>query len=426
MRALRMAIVATAAWLLFAPGADAAGVQLVGQQRIDARMLELTLRTPAVSGPTKVRVLLPSGYGRGTRRYPVLYLLHGAVDNYRSWTDKGDAEALTAGRPLIVVMPDSGPGGGYVNWWNGGLQGPPAWETYHLRQLIPFVDRRFRTVGRRAGRAVAGLSMGGFGAMSYAARHPDLFTAAAAFSGAVDTGNGGIKAVTGDAVYGPTATQQVRWRGSNPVDLAPNLRGVQLSLRTGDGRPGGPFGGGPDGIEAVVHTANVTLHQRLRALRIPHLWDDYGPGTHTWPYWRRDLQQTLPRLMAAFRRGSRPTARFTYRAISPRYRIYGWRVAVKRPALEFSTLRSHARNGFSLTGSGTAHVVTARLFPARTRVLVTARFSFGKPRHTVVRADPSGRLTLTLTLGPGNTAQEDTAGARTSRYTTRVALTRAR
>jgi S-formylglutathione hydrolase FrmB len=420
-----MAIVATATWLLFAPAADAAGLRLVGQQRLDSRLLELTLRTPSVSGPTKVRVLLPSGYGHGTRRYPVLYLLHGAVADYRSWTDQGDAEALTAGRPLIVVMPDSGPGGGYVNWWNGGLGGPPAWETYHVRQLIPFVDRRFRTVGGRAGRAVAGLSMGGFGAISYAARHPDLFSAAAAFSGAVDTGNAAIRAVTSDVVYGPRATQQVRQRGSNPVDLAPNLRGVQLTLRTGDGRAGGPLGGGPDGVEAVVHGASVTLHRRLRALRIPHLWDDYGPGAHTWPYWRRDLQQTLPRLLAAFRRGDGPRARFTYRATSPRYRIYGWRVAVKRPALEFSELRSHGRRGFSLTGSGTAQVVSARLFPAGKRVAVTARFSFGTPRHTVVRADPSGRLTLTLTLGPGNPAQEDTEGARTTRYRTRVLFTAA-
>jgi diacylglycerol O-acyltransferase / trehalose O-mycolyltransferase len=218
----------------------------------------------------------------------------------------------------------------------------------------------------------------------------------------------------------------VRWHGSNPVDLAPNLRGVQLTLRTGDGRTGGAFGGGPDGIEAVVHAAGVSLHRRLRSLGIEHLWDDYGPGAHLWPYWRRDLDQTLPRLLAAFRRGAAAPDRFTYRAIAPSYRIYGWRVAVKRPALEFSALRSHGRHGFSLTGSGTARVVTAPLFRPRRRVAVTARFSFGRPRRTVVRADPSGRLTLILTLGPGNSAQEYTAGARTTRYRTRVRFAAAR
>ena len=426
MRALRAAIVATAVSLLVAPAASASGLRLVARQSLDDRLQELTLQTPAVSGPTKVRVLLPAGYGQGTRRYPVLYLLHGGVDDYRSWTDKGDAEALTAGLPLIVVMPDTGPGGGYVNWWNGGLGGTPAWETYHVRQLIPFVDRRYRTVSRRSGRAVAGLSMGGFGAMSYAARHPDLFGAAAAFSGAVDTNNPAIQAVTPPAVYGPRATQAVRWHGSNPVDLASNLRGLQLTLRTGDGRVGGPFGGGPDPVEAVVRGASLSLHTRLRTLGIPHVWDDYGPGSHSWPYWQRDLRQTLPRFLAVFRRDAAAPVRFDYRAIAPRYRIYGWRVAVTRPALEFSALRSRGRQGFSLTGSGTAHVVTARLFRPRTRVAVTARFSFGHPRRTVVRADPSGRLTLTLTLGPGNRAQEYAPGARTTRFRTRVSLAAAR
>ena len=313
----------------------------------------------------------------------MLYLLHGAVDDYRSWTDKGDAEALTAGRPLIVVMPDSGPGGGYVNWWNGGLRGPPAWETYHVRQLIPFVDRRFRTVGRRAGRAVAGLSMGGFGAISYAARHPDLFTAAAAFSGAVDTGNAAIRAVTSDVVYGPRDTQQVRQRGSNPVDLAPNLRGLQLTLRTGNGQAGGPFGGGPDGVETVVHGANVTLHQRLRALGIPHLWDDYGPGAHTWPYWRRDLQRTLPRLLAAFRKAAAPPARFTYRAIAPRYRVYGWRVAVKRPALEFSELREPCPERLQPHGE--------RHRAGGDRAAVPRRQAGGRDRPLLLRKAPAHR-----------------------------------
>ena len=93
---------------------------------------------------------------------------------------------MTAGQPLIVVMPDGGRGGWYSNWHNGGRGGPPAWESYHIGQLIPLVDRRFRTVAARRGRAIAGLSMGGFGAFSYAARHPDLFTAAASFSGGLD------------------------------------------------------------------------------------------------------------------------------------------------------------------------------------------------------------------------------------------------
>ena len=97
---------------------------------------------------------------------------HGAVDDYRSWSDKGDVEAITAGSDLIVVMPDSGAFQGYVDWFNAGRFGPPAWETYHVGELIPWIDANYRTLASRRGRAIAGLSMGGGGAMHYAAKHP--------------------------------------------------------------------------------------------------------------------------------------------------------------------------------------------------------------------------------------------------------------
>jgi enterochelin esterase-like enzyme len=72
-------------------------IQLVSSQQLDSRLTELTLSTPALKKPTHVRVLLPEGYDGSAQRYPVLYLLHGALADYRSWTDAGDAEAITAG-----------------------------------------------------------------------------------------------------------------------------------------------------------------------------------------------------------------------------------------------------------------------------------------------------------------------------------------
>jgi S-formylglutathione hydrolase FrmB len=131
-----------------------------------------------------VRILLPVGYGHGDQRYPVLYLLHGAGDTYASWTIKTDVTAFSAQFPVIIVMPDAGhnsQAGWYSDWKDGNYQ----WETYHLGLLMRWVDRHLRTIPH--GDAVAGLSMGGFGAMSYAARHPGLFRVAASFSGAVDT-----------------------------------------------------------------------------------------------------------------------------------------------------------------------------------------------------------------------------------------------
>jgi S-formylglutathione hydrolase FrmB len=146
--------------------------------------------------------------------------------------------------------------------------------------------------------------------MSYAARHPDFFAAAASFSGAVDTNHAGVQAVVEletladggqpGAIWGPYASDEVYWRAHNPVDLAENLRTVEVQLRTGNGLPGGRHGGGLDVQEIGVSQAMATLHERLVALGIPHLYDDYGPGAHTWPYWRDDLAATLPAIAAAF------------------------------------------------------------------------------------------------------------------------------
>ena len=391
------------ALLVVTAGAPAAraGLREVGARRLDARLLELTLRTDALAAATRVRVLLPTGYrAGGRRRYPVLYLLHGALNDERAWTTMGDAERLTAGLPLIVVMPDSGASGGYTDWYNNGSGGPPRWETYHIDELLPFIDRRLRTVGTRAGRAVAGLSMGGFGAMSYAARHPDRFVAAAAFSGAVDTNNPLDIAVTGAEVFGPRDTQEVRWRGRNPWDLAENLRGLRLVVRTGNGETGGPFGGG-DIVEKVVHQMSVSFHERLGRLGIAHVWDDYGPGGHSWPYWQRDLRRTLPIMMKVFARPPRPPARVTFTAVEPRYSVYGWRVAWHRPspAPAFTALRGATRNGFALRGAGTATVTTpAGLLRRRAPYAVTiTRGGTVVRRHA--RSDAAGRLRVAADLG---------------------------
>ena len=418
---MRLVALAAAVWLALAAAAVAAPpLKLRSERRLDDRLVQLQLRSSHVRGPTEVRVLLPEGYTRSRRRYPVLYLLHGALDDYTAWTAKGDAERLTAGLPLIVVMPDSGPGGGYTNWFNGGAGRPPAWESYHIGQLLPFVDKRYRTTGSRA---VAGLSMGGGGAMSYASRHPDRFVAAASFSGAVDLTNPAIVSVTGDGPYGPFATQEIRWRAHNSVDLAENLRGLALTIRGGNGQPGGPLGGTQiDPLETVTHQAETALHERLGRLGIAHVWDDYGAGNHTWPYWRRDLRLTLPSLMRRLARGPAKPARVTFTAAESAYDVHGWRVTTRRRALEFSTLRDAGRHGFRLTGSGSATVATPALF--RGCGLVGVEISDARGRRTARLRATGGRLRVTVGLGPSNRYQQFTAADRRTGHRSRTARVR--
>jgi S-formylglutathione hydrolase FrmB len=279
------------------PAPAAGGITVVAERRIDPRLSEWTLRTPALDIETRVRILLPAGYrAHPERRYPALYLLHGRGGDDRDWTRYGAASRITARTPLIVVMPDAGRDAEYTDWYRGGTPILPRWETYHVGQLVPWVDARFRTIAARRGRAIAGLSMGGFGALSYAGRHPATYAAAASFSGALEIGS--------DDAWGTRTAERAQWRAHLPVDLAPRLRSLALvELRTGDGAPGpldrrGTERGCPACvIERALHPMNIRMHERLRGLGIRHVWDDYGAGTHAWPYWRRDLRETLPDLM---------------------------------------------------------------------------------------------------------------------------------
>lgn len=377
------------------------GLTALSRIVLGPRLVEYELRSTALGRRSGLRVLLPDGYAEGTA-FPVLYLLHGGGDDFRSWTDKGGATEATESVPMVVVMPDAGNGGFYSDWVRDDAHGRPKWETYHLTELLPWVDATFRTDARREGRALAGLSMGGFGAMSYAARYPDLFVGAASFSGAVDTNlytfipniAAGRDGGAPGAIWGDRRTSAIRWRAHNPWDLAGNLRGMALAVRTGTGLPGplNERGTRPDPVESIVCHESFRLHTKLRRLRIPHEWH-CGNGTHDWPYWTRDLRATLPLLCRTFDHPPAALTSFEHTSAEADYEVRGWTVHMTRPVTEFSTL-SAEKNRFSLTGRGSATVRTAPSFrPDDVHMVVVDGQSLA------VRADAEGRLTVPLRLG---------------------------
>ena len=402
-----------AALALAAPAhaAGARDIHVVSKTRVTARLSRLTVTTPALDFPAQVDVLLPDGYKRHPhRRYPVVYLLHGSFDDQTSWTKKGNAEKLTAGLPLIVVMPQAagkGQGGGWASdWRNEGRGGPPKWETFTIGELVPWVDRAYRTVARRPD--VVGEEIHrecGFGIVD----QTKIVTAASELArNVVVYGLGGTMTCetladggrTPDAIWGPRATDEIYWRAHNPVDLAGNLAGMVLAVRTGNGQPGPYDQGGPpfDPIEEGVHEMSVSFHQRLVELKVQHVWDDYGPGTHSWPYWRRDLQRDLPRFMATFAHPPRPPSPFSFRSADAAFSVYAWRVSIKRPAAEFAELARARWRGFTLRGSGGAQVVTPSAYRPRRSYAVTIG---GTARR--IPADRRGRLHIPVDLGTGRT-----------------------
>ena len=160
-------------------------------------------------------------------------------------------------------MPDGGSWGFYSDWYGTDpAYDPaqaPAWTEYHVSELIPWIDANLPTIAEREGRAVAGLSMGGYGAMSYASRFPDLFRAAGSFSGVVNPdfgypyGNAFLTLASlyfdnqrlRNCVWGDMATQRVHWEGNDPAYLAESLAGTSLYISSGGGDVDKPAGSRP-------------------------------------------------------------------------------------------------------------------------------------------------------------------------------------
>jgi hypothetical protein len=259
--------------------------------------------------------------------------------------------------------------------------------------------------------------------MTYAARHPDLFAAAASLSGFLDSdflpasllvtatplADGGGP----DAIYGPRSTQEIRWRGHNPKELAANLRDVDLQVRTAEGIPGvdelPATGAGFDCVvEAGVAQTTHAFHDRLAALGIPHVFKDYATGCHTVPNFQREFADALPGIERVLAHPQPDPATFTYRSIEPRFTVWGWQVdADPARALEFLGLTDAGRDDATLTGSGTTTVTTPPFFAGLRAVDVVQD---GVRRTLAPGAD--GRLRLAVGLGPAHPHQQDTAAAR--------------
>ena len=303
------------------------GITVGGWRWITGRTLEVDVTTAKVSansvhGPHRVRITLPNDYFQsGTTRYPVLYLLHGgAGGNSAQWSSGGGAvEAITNNRPIITVMPDGGKVGWYTNWvsQSGGAQ---AWRDFHVDQLIPWIDANLRTVAAKSGRAIAGLSMGGFGAVRYAQDRPDLFAYVASFSGAVDLNDSGTRSVIGQQAaqngYSPSAPFgspfppfDTTWKALNPVSRASRLAGVGVALYAGSGINDG------DAIEGRWPSAD-RLHNALTAAGVPHFFWNYGrpgpsvpygcDGGHNFSCWNFALNDALPRMLAVLQAPAPP------------------------------------------------------------------------------------------------------------------------
>nr|WP_258543925.1 alpha/beta hydrolase family protein [Streptomyces ipomoeae] len=270
--------------------------------RLGPRTLDVSVPSAALGRSAPVRLILPSSFDtHPDRRYPVLYLLHGAHDDYTSWTRETDIEAFTEGRELIVAMPDAGPTGIPTVWRDG-----PDYETFQITEVPALLARQYRASGVRV---VAGVSTGGYGAMAHAARHPGAFAAAASYSGILDTMAPGVPALM-DAIvgrenlsprslWGNPLVNVLTWLDFNPRTRAEGLRGTPLYVSSGSGVVGGIGDWLPEALESALWPSAHAFTDTLAMLRIPVTTHYYAGGGHSWTYWKREFGASWPMLAGA-------------------------------------------------------------------------------------------------------------------------------
>jgi S-formylglutathione hydrolase FrmB len=345
----------------------------------------------------RASVLLPDGYDRGTRRYPVVYLLHPTGGDYRIWLEPEGGAIRTVARGLdaIVVMPEAGLGF-LSNWWNDGRRADPAWERYYLEELIPLVESRYRILPERRWHAIAGYSMGGMGALFLAGQRPGYFGTAVSLSGFVSIQRPYLQPLWGPAagvdyeqLWGPSTGFYAT--GHNPAALTDNLRHTRLVVTAGDGkpRPGVPLGpAGPAGVpfqamlEAEVRMESDDLAAAARAsgVDVSYLTHD---GIHDWPYVREDLGTAIDR--GLFRRVPDAPSAWTFGTVAQVGEAWGLRFAFARPPEEVVTLRRD-RDVLAGEGSGTITVTT----PAGCTLTAELPFRVSLPAAAECRQRPNG------------------------------------
>lgn len=253
------------------------------------RVQTIQFESKLVGQTLPYNVLLPVDYNRPAtkaKRYPVLYLLHGLTGHYTNWLEKTRLADYAVPYDFIIVMPEGNDG-----WYTDSATVPAdKYESYIVDELIPDVSKRFRVSSAREGRAIGGLSMGGYGALKFGVKHPAMFVFVASLSGALDAASwtqadlGGFEAIWGSlaSAYGATGSAT---RAANDLSkLYDELSTERIA--------GLPFIYLDCGTEDLLLKTNRDFANLLLTRKIPHEYRQL-PGNHSWTYWDAQVQEVL-------------------------------------------------------------------------------------------------------------------------------------
>jgi S-formylglutathione hydrolase FrmB len=232
-------------------------------------------------------VVLPGTYleeDQSGRRFPVLYLLHGLTGNFTNWGRRANLVGYSKKYNLIIVTPE-----GENGWYTDNLtKDGDKFESYIVKELIPEIDKRYRTIGRRNERAIAGLSMGGYGAIKFGLKYPEMFYLVGSFSGALGAASVTEKQIPGavgrtiDEIFGP-AGSEIR-KANDPFDILRRATREQVKAF--------PFMYLDCGTEDFLFQNNREFVDLLLEKKVLHEFRQL-PGGHNWTYWTAQLEEFM-------------------------------------------------------------------------------------------------------------------------------------
>jgi S-formylglutathione hydrolase FrmB len=254
---------------------------------ISQATLSLELHSKLMARSMPYRVVLPNDYyskEKASERYPVVYLLHGLTGHFDNWTDKTKLAAYAAQFGFIIVTPEGGDG-----WYTDSVSVPnDRYETYITGELIPEIDKKFRTAAGRNNRVIAGLSMGGYGAFKFGLKYPEKFILAGSFSGALgatslnekNAGEWIAKSIA--SVFGDEASET---RRANDIFRIVREMPAEKAKEL-------PFLYFDCGTEDFLARNNRDFMNLLVEKKIRHEYRQL-PGGHNWIYWDNQVQEFL-------------------------------------------------------------------------------------------------------------------------------------
>lgn len=253
-----------------------------------ATVADDSIMSKAIDAKMRFHAVLPVGYRTSHERYTTIYLLHGFGGDHTDWIERSGLVRYASEYKFIVITPD-----GHNSWYTNSADKKKNYEDYIINELIPYVERKYRTLSARHGRVVAGLSMGGYGAIKLALKYPARFVLAGSFSGAfyVPLGSRPDNKDISESLketFGQQRTEQ--WTKNDPFVLLDSIKAVNML-------PYFYIATGKDDALARIVDNNRKLAEAFRERGALYEYHE-SSGGHNWQYWDKELRNFLRRVAA--------------------------------------------------------------------------------------------------------------------------------